>query len=283
MVFKASKIRSLKPLDRVGRGTPLVPSFAIQLAYRREVNKLTAAMIADYKAEISEVLQQKQVKRYFATDSAADAFVFLLKRLQKRWSKVFESFADKISKKFVADVDKHATSSTFASLKVSGLKEPKATYNEYVKNTLTSAEEYNKTLVVDVGAEVHEKIYNAVMLSLTSPSPQEQGVSGIENALRQVGVFSKKRVKLIAADQNSKLYTALSDERMIQNGVEEFEWMHSGGGKYPRHSHELMDGHRFKINDPRLWKVGGEFKLKRGDLGPPGWAIHCRCRKRPII
>lgn len=283
MAFKASKTRQRKEPERVGLGTPIIPSYALALWYRKQVNELVDLMIADYKEEIGKVLDQKQVKRFFATDSASSAFISTLTRLKKKWVKLFAKFAAKIARDFVKKVDEGATQATFSSLKVAGLKSPVATYTQNVQNTLTSAEEFNKTLITNVSGDIHDKIFNAVMLSLTSPNPEEQGTSGIENALRAVGTFSKKRMRLISTDQTSKLYSALSDERMIQNGVEEFDWIHSGAGKEPRHSHELMDGHTFKINDPRLWQVGGEFKLKKGDLGPPGWAIHCRCRKRPRI
>lgn len=271
------------PRERVGRGTPIVPSYALALWYRRQVNDLSLAMIEDYKQNIEAFLQTQQARKFYAMDSVASSFTNLLRRLQKKWSNIFTKMAAKIAADFVKKVDEGATMATFASLKTAGLQHPVAKYTENVKNTLQGAEEYNKTLITDIGADMHDKIFGAVMLSLTSPNPEEQGVSGIENKLKELGTFSKKRMRLIATDQNSKLYSALSDERMIQNGVEEFEWAHSGGGKEPRTSHLHMDGMRFKINDKRLWEVGGVLKLKKGDVGPPGWAIHCRCRKIPII
>jgi uncharacterized protein with gpF-like domain len=64
---------------------------------------------------------------------------------------------------------------------------------------------------------------------------------------------------------------------MDQNGVEEFEWLHSSAGKVPRQTHVDKDGMVFKVNDPRLWEG------PKADQGPPGWAINCRCRAVPII
>ncbi len=124
---------------------------------------------------------------------------------------------------------------------------------------------------------MHEKIYTSVMLSLTSPNPEEQGVSGIEKALRNAGEFSENRIDLIARDQNSKLYSSLNTERMKDNGVEKFRWIHSSAGKTPRPSHVAKDGEIFTLDDPRLWTG------PKADQGPPGWAINCRCRAVPII
>jgi SPP1 gp7 family putative phage head morphogenesis protein len=115
------------------------------------------------------------------------------------------------------------------------------------------------------------------MLSLTSPDPEQQGVSGITNALREIGEFSEKRIELIARDQNAKLYASLNIKRLEDNGVEYFRWLHSSAGKVPRQTHLDHDGEVYRINDPRLWEG------PKADQGPPGWAINCRCRMRPLI
>lgn len=283
MAFKASKKRQRREPERVGKGSPIIPSRALEVWYYREIIQLTDAMISEYKYSIEEVLNQKQVKRFYATDSASDVFLSLLNRLKSRWHRFFAKAAANLARSYVAKVDEQATIATFSSLKVAGVQAPQATYTQAIQNTLQSSEEYNKTLITNISEEIHNKIYSSVMLSLTSPNPEEQGASGIQKAISDIGGFTKNRARFIAEDQTSKLYAALSDERMIQNGCEEFEWIHSGGGREQRKCHHDMNGMRFKINDPRLWEVNGVLKLKKGDLGPPGWAIHCRCRKRPII
>lgn len=283
MVFKASKKRERKPADRVGKGTPITPSYALELWYSNQIQAMTSAMLEDYKSELERAFNQSDMVRFYATDSASGFMTSLMNRLKLKWQRIFSSFATRAAKEFVARVDEQCTSATFASLSVAGIVAPRAEYNELIQNTLQGAEEWNTTLVTNISADMHEKINNAVMASLTSPNPEEQGTSGIQNALRETGEFSEKRAKFIAKDQTSKLYAALSDQRMEQNGVEEFDWLHSGGGKEPRTCHARMNGMTFKINDPRLWEVGGELGLKKGDLGPPGWAIGCKCRKRPRV
>lgn len=284
MSFKASKKREKKAPEPVGRGSPIIANVAVAAQYRREMDSMFASMIADYREKVRDALGHPVMERFYAEDaSPASTMKSVLNSLRQRWSKIFEEFAEKASKDFVNSAEEAATNATMFSLSTAGLKAPVKTYNQNVQNTLEAAVDYNHTLITGLAAEVHDKVHDAVMLSLTSPNPEQQGTSGIQNALREIGGFSKKRTKLIAVDQTAKLYSAVSDERMLQNDCEEFEWGHSSAGKEPRHSHQLMDGHIFKINDPRLWQVGGEFELKKGDLGPPGWAIHCRCRKIPVF
>jgi uncharacterized protein with gpF-like domain len=284
MVFEASKARGRKPPDPVAKGKPLRPSAAIRIWYHGRLLDITEAMLADYRAALSASLKDYDVRKAFAMDASASSLLTaLLARLWDKWTKVFVGFSDETSKEFVRQSDEHVKASVWGSLSAAGVKQPTTAYNQNVMNTLQAAQSYNNTLIRGIHQDAHEKIYSAVMLSLTSSSPEQQGQSGIENALREMGLFTEKRIQLIAEDQTSKLYSSLSDERMLQNKVDEFEWMHSSAGKEPRASHVRMDGHIFTLNDPRMWEVGGEFGLKKGDLGPPGWAIKCRCTKKPII
>jgi len=278
MAFVASKKRERRAPEPVGRGSPIIPSAALESWYRKQLNGMVASMIKEYKETITGEIKSEQGQRFYATDAIfADAFSGVLKSLQQRWGRIFEGFAAKLAPEYVEKVDGQATSATLNSLSVAGVKAPIATYNAGVANTLKASVEYNHTLITGLAADIHEQVHSAVMLSLTSPNPEEQGTNGIKAALKKAGIDSEKRVDLIVRDQTSKIYSALSDERMEQNGCTEFEWAHSSAGKVPRHTHVEKDGQIFKLNDPRLWEG------PKGDQGPPGWAINCRCRKIPIF
>lgn len=278
MAFKASKERKRRSPDPVGRGNPLIPSAAIRIWYAQQLNSVVKPMMADYKAELNKAMETRPVKQFFAQDAAAtDLLSRVMAMLQSKWENIFAGFAKSLADDFVKKSDEHATSATKFSLSAAGIVEPRATYNEAVANVLGAAQKFNHTLITGIQQDVHEKIYTSVMLSLTSPDPQSQGASGIEAALRKTGEFSEDRIKLITRDQTSKLFSSLSDERMKENGCEEFEWLHSSAGKTPRPDHVHKNGKIFKLNDPRLWEG------PKADQGPPGWAINCRCRKVPVI
>lgn len=275
--FKASKERKRQPPKRM-RGGVMSPSAAIRIWYHNQLLDITDVMLNDYASAIAEGLKEPIVQRHFAQDaSPASLFKGILTRLFAKWDKVFSRSADTLSKEFVEKSDEYAAFSTFNSLSTAGVEQPTRAYNSNVTNTLGAAQALNHTLITGIHQDVHDRIYTAVMLSLTSSDPETQGTSGIYNALMKTGEFAHNRAALIARDQTSKLYASLSDERMAQNGVEEFEWLHSSAGKEPRLTHVEKDGMIFKLNDPRLWE--GPKK----DQGPPGWAINCRCRKRPVI
>ncbi len=277
-VFKASKERKRKAADPVGRGKPIIPSSAIERAYSKKLNALADAMNKEYEKSLKGVMQEEQVKEHYAEDaSVTSSFTSVLKGLKRRWGSIFEGFARVVAPEFVEDAAKAASDTTLFSLRAAGLKQPRAEYNESIANILQSSKDYNHTLITGLCEEAHEKVYSAVMLSLTSPDPAQQGMSGIKNALVEMGVFTENRIKLITKDQTSKVYSSVSTNRMKENGVTKFEWLHTSAGKVPRHSHVEKDGMVFDIDDKRLWEG------PKADQGPPGWAINCRCRAVPII
>lgn len=278
MAFKASNVRKRKPPEPFAKGKAIGPSAALRIWYQNQMDVAAAAMIADYQRAIEASLRRDEVKTFFAMDATASSvFKDMMTKLDVKWATFFTEFAKNLSKEFVAKSDESAKAAVHYSLSAAGLKHPVMTYNEAVNNTLNSAQTFNHTLITNIQKEVHERLYKSIMLSLTSPNPEEQGASGIQNALKEVGGFSKKRIKLIARDQTAKVNSALADERMEQNGVEYFEWMHSSAGKVPRKTHIEKNGKVFKLDDPRLWEG------PKADQGPPGWAINCRCRRKPLI
>jgi SPP1 gp7 family putative phage head morphogenesis protein len=278
MAFQASKRREIRAPEPLAQGKPLGPSAAIRVWYRDQLNSVVKAMIDDYRTQVQQAIENPEVAAYFAEDAAANSiFQKVMKRLDKKWSDVFRAFGAKLSEEFVEKTDEHAKSSTWFSLNAAGVKQPVASYNQNISNTISAAKDFNSTLITKVKEEVHEKIYSAVMLSLTSPNPEEQGASGIQNALKEVGIVAKKRVELITRDQTSKVYSSLACDRLRQNGVGHFKWLHSSAGKVPRETHLEKDGEVFAIDDPRLWEG------PKADQGPPGWAINCRCRMMPVF
>ncbi len=266
----ASKIKSRKEPEPVGVGKPIVPSRSIMSWYDAQIEIVTDAMIEDYRHQIGHLFDDPRVRKFYGMDiSVTSLFNRLLKDLEKKWSQVFVGFAEQTSTDFVSKVNTTATSSTLFSLKTAGIKQPRSEYNNSIANTLGAAKDFNTTLITNISQDIHEKVYNSIMLSLTSPNPEEQGMTGIGNTLRSVGGFSKQRIKLITRDQTSKLYSAISDAKMRENGVDEFRWLHSSAGKVPRKTHVEKNNQIFKLDDPRLWEG------PKSDQGPPGWAINC--------
>ncbi|WVW37754.1 minor head/capsid protein [Aeromonas phage Gekk3-15] len=277
MAFKASKNRG-KVVSAVVEGLQLIPSAPNRDWYNKQLVELINDMVGDYAKEIEAEFKTKQVKKFYAADAGpTSAFTGLFNRLKKKWVSILSEKAKGISERFVKKVDVNSKASVNFSISSLGIKEPVTTYNNNINATLSGCAAMNETLIKGLHEDLHEKVLKGVMLSITSPTPSEQGQKYVMQVLADAGISSKKRAKLIARDQTSKVYTSLNHDRMEQNGITHFKWVHSSAGKVPRHSHVEKDGKIFALNDPRLWEG------PKADQGPPGWAINCRCRAVPVL
>lgn len=287
--FKASKIREIRAV-RPGEGKPIAPNAGIVRWYINQLNPYVVSMVEDYKKRLTSELHAPDTVEFFAMDaSVADSFASVFNSLKRKWDRVFNALSKDIGAKFVDKATVAADASVDYSLSAAGIKEPRSTYSEHIRNTMAGYTHYNETLITEIHQKAHSQIYGAVMSSLTSTNPEEQGQKGIIAALKKVGIETKERTELIARDQTSKLYGALAVDRMKENGVEYFRWMHVMGsnsknkGKIAwRVSHEALDGEVFRVDDPQLWQLGKYFS-KKGDIGIPGHAINCHCRMIPIV
>lgn len=277
MAFKASKVRSIQR-DVVAEGSQLIPTAANQSWYNKQMDLLLHAMIEDYKKELLSNFKTDAAKSFYAEDaSVVSLFKKMMTRLESKWFALFKNSAKTISEKFVKKVDDSSKAGVNFSISTLGVKAPRDTYTKNISNTLKAGVEFNETLITNLQEEAHKRIADAIMLSLTSPNPEQQGQKYVMSVLSDVGISSKKRAKLIARDQNSKMFASLNHDRMEQNGITHFKWVHSSAGKVPRHTHVAKDGMIFALDDPRLWEG------PKSDQGPPGWAINCRCRAVPVL
>lgn len=88
--------------------------------------------------------------------------------------------------------------------------------------------------------------------------------------------ITRRRAEFIARDQTRKATSALSAARQQAAGIVEGEWVHSGGGNKPRHSHVKAgrERKRFKLSEGCL--IDGEYIM-------PGQLPNCGCVWRPVL
>ena len=81
---------------------------------------------------------------------------------------------------------------------------------------------------------------------------------------------TRRRAKLIARDQTSKLNASLTKLRQQELGVEEYIWQ-TAGDERVRPTHRAHDGKKFRWDQPPK------------DTGNPGTDINCRCVAVPVL
>lgn len=108
-----------------------------------------------------------------------------------------------------------------------------------------------------------------------------QGIADLIPEIEKYGKHSYKQAKNLALDQTRKAYNAINRQKLLNNGIKQFEWGHSGGGLHPRESHIDIAGKVFSFENIKEEQAALGVPVE--DRGFPGEPINCKCYMRPII
>ena len=117
----------------------------------------------------------------------------------------------------------------------------------------------NVELIKSIHQQYHREVSQALYDSIINGKPTKTVVE----LLKQAGVKTKRRAKLIAQDQCNKIHSALKLQQYKQIGIKKAKWIHLGGGKTDRKTHithapEGLNGAIFDIEkgiyDPAVQK-----------------------------
>lgn len=143
-----------------------------------------------------------------------------------------------------------------------------------VEETLGTWLARNVALVQNVSDVTKGKISDSVFRGYQNRTP----VRDVAREIREAVGGSRTRSIGIAADQNSKISSALDKERQAEAGLSEYKYRH-GGKLHARPWHKARDGHIFTLRTDK--EVGGSDKIDAGDgPGEPPW---CSCRRQAYI
>lgn len=149
-----------------------------------------------------------------------------------------------------------------------------------VRQTVDATIQWNVSLIRDVSAEAQRRIANAVFAAVNERKPARE----LAAELREAVAMSRRRSVAIAADQTSKLTSALADERRRQAGIDVQRWRHSGKS-HPRVRHQDRDG---KLYSESAARVGTEVRGQSVQAMPeasdlPGRPPFCGCRFQGVV
>lgn len=125
---------------------------------------------------------------------------------------------------------------------------------------------WNTELIRNISEEMRQKIASAVYSGLTSRTPPDV----IAKQITEATGMARARARRIASDQTVKLSAALDNQRLVELGVDGYEWMHSGKLHF-RPEHLARNGDYIKFGS----------KIDKED--PPGHAPFCGCKRRMVL
>lgn len=134
----------------------------------------------------------------------------------------------------------------------------------------------NVSLIRSIPEKYFTEVEGMVYRAVARGGDRKMLADEIERNFGKRHGITRRRAEFIARDQTRKATSALSAARQQAAGIVEAEWVHSGGGNKPRHSHVKAgrERKRFKLSEGCL--IDGEYIM-------PGQLPNCGCVWRPVL
>lgn len=273
--------------NTVLRGSNLNYNVSQQQRYIMAIKRLVKEMTSQTKIQLIRLFKGdlsndffKNQKSLMALDaSLASQARILLKSLSNTFENLFKLKSTSLAKTMVNNVSKTSTSSVFEALKKlsGGLTLKTSIVTEGQEEISKAIISENVSLIKSIPEQYLNDVTGSVMRSITTG----RGLADLVPDLNKYEGIVGRRAKNIALDQTRKAYNAINRQKLLNNGIKQFEWGHSGGGLQPRESHIKISGKIFSFEN--IESEQAALGVPEADRGLPGEPINCKCYMRPII
>lgn len=288
MSIKLTKKREkwAKNRDVVLKGSKLNYNAGIQQRYVRSLERLVKQMATEtnrqvtrfFNGEIAEDFLEEQEALMMDASVSSQARI-LMNYLTRTFTKLFNSKAEKLAENMVGQTAKVSASNTHESLKElsGGVSLKTSVVSEGQTEVAKALVSENVSLIKSIPQQYFVDVTGSVMRSITTG----RGLQDLIPELKQYEGVCSRRAKNIALDQTRKAYTSITRQKLLDQNVTKFEWLHSGGSANPRESHEMLDGKIFDFKD--IDQQQAALGVPEKDRGYPGEPINCRCTLIPVV
>lgn len=259
------------------QGTAINVNAAVEDRYYRNLASLINSMAQEVEKKVKGLFSSETAEQYFAQDATISPQARILTNaFFKKFESIFAEKAVPLSESFADQSESASKSQVKGSLKdlSGGLTISLESIDEHTKEILKATITENVGLIKSIPQQYLTQVQGAVMRSIT----QGNGLQDLIPYLQYQHAVTLRRARMIAKDQTRKAMNNLSRGRLQELGVEDYEWIHTGGSAHPREDHIALSGKVFSWTDPSRFP-----KNKKGEAITPGSEINCRCRFRPVI
>jgi SPP1 gp7 family putative phage head morphogenesis protein len=275
----------------VKKGHKLSYPAGVMARYSSRLQALIKRMNEEMKTGLNKIAKSnKPVMDYKKETRSVDSQVALLSSyINSKWTRIFEQKAPIYAKDMLVQTNKASKASVNSSVKKlkEGFEIPKIQTKNFVINSNFLADDLREISsdVIMKNIDLIKKIPGEYVNQFQVPEVKEEMFNAIAKGdldelnriITKNSKRSERRAQLMAEDQIRKAFNGINAERLKKNGVQKYEWLHSGGSQFPRELHIEYDGQIFSFDDPPI------IEEKTGEVGIPGDAINCLCTMNPII
>lgn len=268
-------------------GLPMQPAY-VTSATQRAMRGLIQRMLRDVREQLRTLpwreLQPIESRvadelglRVGDAPNIAERAASLMQSLMAKWAPLFDVEAESIATRMTAGAVGASNLQLGRSMRELG-EAMTLKIGPQLQLQIDAATQEAAALIKRVPAQYLPEIQGDVMRSITSGNGLQDLIPALE--ARQVKI--KNWAQNTARDQTRKAYSNISRVRMQEAGLEEYEWVHSGGANQPRehHMHRFpagLNGGIFRWDDP---PVADE---RTGYKAHPGVLVNCGCIARPVL
>jgi uncharacterized protein with gpF-like domain len=209
-----------------------------------------------------------------------------MQRMRERWERKFGDAGRMLARQWITAVNE-ASKTNFETRISSVLGVPAAAVldDDNVRRAAEAAEAEAVILIKKLPATTFDNVEYGVMANYRGE--KLPGDLSLIDYIHAQGDISRRRARLIARDQTSKVHAAVTRERAESCGITEFVWKTAGdervtgmpGGLWPKGNR--VHGNHYDRNG-KTYAYTDEFTDKLPD-GLPGYPINCRCVAAPVI
>lgn len=245
--------------------------------YRSTLLSEIRAMNKDVKAQVLEVFASNPLAEpQMAMDANPVKVVRdALRALAAKWVNRFVDMATGVSDRMVEETKK----SVDRNLQASARKESLTIQMQWTPAMEERQEAIiaeNVSLIKSIPEKYFTDVEGMVYRAVDKGGDRKQLADElVKNFGKREGI-TRRRAERIASDQVRKATSSLSAVRQMAAGIEEGEWIHSGGQHNPRHSHVKAGNERKSFRLDKGCYLDGEWIM-------PGQLPNCQCSWRPVV
>ena len=261
--------RTAKRNEKVLR--PVRPNVGIRAAYQGRLTRLVEAM-SDSVVYWLRASYRANTPRMAQDETPADALRRSIRKLAMQWTKRFDIASEQLGDYFALSVEKRSSAALRKILRDGGISvefKMTAAMRDVVDATIHA----NVALIKSIPSQYFDHVEGIVMRGVQTGRDVGQVTKELEGRL---GV-TKRRAAFIALDQNNKATAAFNKVRTTELGIDEAEWMHSGGGHELRPTHVQAGRDKVRYNISVGWYDPAVQRYIQ-----PGEEIGCRCVGKPV-
>lgn len=222
-----------------------------------EINKIVKSMAIDY---ISMPLTNDRLEQLFG-----------------KYKNVFDSKSQDWGRRVTNSAYKASTHQVDRSLKELSEKYTignlKLGFKE--KEIFKASVQENANLFKTIPEQFHKKVAVVVFNAIT----HGEGAKDIASYIKKFDNGTRNYVQLRTMDQTRKAFSALSRQRMIDAGINKFQWVHTSGSEEPRKLHQELNGKVFDIDNPPY--IGDMYGNRI--YGFPSQLPNCKCKQKFVF